>query len=227
MASNRDVRGIQGATPDLTHHRLHAPRQRSLPDRGVVAPGTDRLEHQPPARSVVPAKVNHPARRHPSVWPTVAAVLALLLWAPTPAAAITGEGCRFEQVVTLPVDGAVTITLRYNPKQRVVIGFVTPRGDRLYSEHVERTSLSGALRRTYTPRQIRLWAGGKVAVVVITSKSCRPGHGGRSPEVRVVELPGTSTEPTLPRPPALPLWGMVSALVVAGLASLLAGRRLH
>lgn len=154
-------------------------------------------------------------------------MVVLLLWAPSQAAAITGEGCRFEQVVTLPVEGALTITLRYMPEQRVVIGFVTPRGDRLYSEHVERTSLSGALRRTYTPRQIRLWAGGKLAVVVITSKSCRPRHGGRSPEVRVVELPGTSTEPSLPRPPALPLWGVVSALVVSGLVSLVAGRRLH
>jgi hypothetical protein len=157
----------------------------------------------------------------------VATVLVPLLWAPAPVAAITGEGCRFEQVVTLPDDGALTITLRYRPEQRVVVAFVTPRGDRLYSEHVERTSPSGALRRTYTPRQIRLWAGGKVAVVVITSKSCRPDSGGRPPEVRVVELPDTSTEPALPRPPALPLWGMVSALVVAGLVSLVAGRRVR
>jgi hypothetical protein len=171
--------------------------------------------------------VNHSALRCARLSLTVAAGLILLLGPTAPAAAITGEGCRFEQVVRLPVDGAVTITLRFKPEQRVMIGFVTPRGDRLYSEHVERTSLTGALRRTYTPRQIRLWAGGKVAVVVITSKSCRPGSGGRSPEVRVVGLPDTASEPTLPRPPALPPWGVVSALVLAGLVSLVAGRRVR
>jgi hypothetical protein len=169
--------------------------------------------------------VNQAACRCAPVWLTVAAVVVFLLFAPAPAAAITGEGCRFEQLVTLPADGALIVTLRFKPEQRVMIAFVTPRGDRLYSEHGERTSLSGALRRTYTLRQIRLWAGGKVAVVVITSTSCRPASGGRAPEVRVVELPDTSTAPAVPRKPALARWALVSVVVVAGLNSLVARSR--